>query len=422
MRTRAAGDPEGVVAAHLTTIGATLNDDLPALVQQLYARLVEEIEELRGDERLLRLMNSTIEGNLSTVLHLLQHGIEVDRVDVPATAIEYAHRLAQNGVPVQALVRAYRLGQDSFLQRGLELLTSEVTDVRLVAATAQRLTAITFDYIDRVTEQVLAAYQDERERWLRRRNADREALVHELLRGKAVDLRTAETTLGYQLLGRRHLGLVVWAPPEERFEPGGPGLERLTHELAHRLGCALSPLFLSPDQVTVWAWFPMEGPSPTGADFRSALDALGRRIRVAVGQPGAGVEGFTRSHDQASQVQRALLVAGSAAASAADFGEVGPIALLCEDLPATRAWVIEILGRLAADDESHARLRETLRVFLLTGGSYVAAAEKLALHRNSVHYRVRKAEEERGRPIDPDRLDVEIALKACHWLGRSVLL
>jgi hypothetical protein len=35
--------------------------------------------------------------------------------------------------------------------------------------------------------------------------------------------------------------------------------------------------------------------------------------------------------------------------------------------------------------------------------------------------RVRSAVERRGKPIDDDRLDVEIALLICHWYGTAVL-
>jgi len=43
------------------------------------------------------------------------------------------------------------------------------------------------------------------------------------------------------------------------------------------------------------------------------------------------------------------------------------------------------------------------------------------MHKNSVKYRVEKAGQERGRPIRGDRLDVELALHVCHWLGHAVL-
>ena len=87
-----------------------------------------------------------------------------------------------------------------------------------------------------------------------------------------------------------------------------------------------------------------------------------------------------------------------------------------------RGWVLSTLGGLAADDENHARLRDTLLVFLQSGGSYKATAERLLLHKNTVQYRVRRAEESLGRPLGDSRHDVELALQAAQWLGASVLL
>ena len=43
------------------------------------------------------------------------------------------------------------------------------------------------------------------------------------------------------------------------------------------------------------------------------------------------------------------------------------------------------------------------------------------LHKNTVQYRIRKAEESLGRPMGENRHDVELALRASHWLGSSVL-
>jgi DNA-binding PucR family transcriptional regulator len=81
-----------------------------------------------------------------------------------------------------------------------------------------------------------------------------------------------------------------------------------------------------------------------------------------------------------------------------------------------------VLGPLAADEEAAARLRDTVRVFLETKRSYLETAARLHLHKNTVHYRVRKAEEMRGRPLDDDRVGVEVALLACDRLGSAVLI
>jgi DNA-binding PucR family transcriptional regulator len=103
------------------------------------------------------------------------------------------------------------------------------------------------------------------------------------------------------------------------------------------------------------------------------------------------------------------------------FAVVSPVALLLSDLETARGWVWRVLGRLAGDDEQNARLRETLRVFFATGNSYATTAEHLVLHRNTVQYRVRKAAEAIGHPIQDRHADVELALRVCQVLGSAVL-
>ena len=103
------------------------------------------------------------------------------------------------------------------------------------------------------------------------------------------------------------------------------------------------------------------------------------------------------------------------------FGEVAPLALMSGSIELLQAWVTETLGALADDDEHNARLRDTLRVFLQENGSYKTTAERLMLHKNTVQYRVRKAEETLRHPIVQSRLQIELALLASHCLGRAVL-
>jgi DNA-binding PucR family transcriptional regulator len=80
-----------------------------------------------------------------------------------------------------------------------------------------------------------------------------------------------------------------------------------------------------------------------------------------------------------------------------------------------------VLGGLARDDEPTARLRDTVWAYLSEGGSRAAAAGALHLHRNTIQYRLGKAERARGRPLDDDRLALEVALLACRVLGPAVL-
>ena len=82
-----------------------------ALSSALRHALEDQIPELRGDAALVELLGTSVEGNVDTILHALRYDIAVERVEAPTAALEYARRLAQRGVPVNALVRAYRLGQ-----------------------------------------------------------------------------------------------------------------------------------------------------------------------------------------------------------------------------------------------------------------------------------------------------------------------
>jgi DNA-binding PucR family transcriptional regulator len=144
-------------------------------------------------------------------------------------------------------------------------------------------------------------------------------------------------------------------------------------------------------------------------------------IHFAFGDPAKGTTGFRLTHRQAVAAQAVALAAGTPSPRAVAFGEVAPVAMMLGSADLLRAWVLSTLAGLAADDDHHARLRDTLLVFLQSGGSYKTTAERLMLHKNTVQYRVRKAEESLGRPVGENRHDVELALRASHWLGSSVL-
>jgi len=181
-------------------------------------------------------------------------------------------------------------------------------------------------------------------------------------------------------------------------------------------------MFVPQDEFGAWAWLPLG----SRRDFvPPALPDMnvggGHRVGFAFGEPGSGVTGFRRTHQQALSAQAVALAAGSAAPSVTSFTEVAPLALMSGSLELLQTWVIETLGPLADDDDHNARLRDTLRVFLQENGSYKATAERLVLHKNTVQYRVRKAEESLRHPVIQDRLRTELALLAAQWLGPAVL-
>jgi DNA-binding PucR family transcriptional regulator len=85
--------------------------------------------------------------------------------------------------------------------------------------------------------------------------------------------------------------------------------------------------------------------------------------------------------------------------------------MLTQNPEEARRFVARELGDLAAEDKAVARLRDTLRVFLEEGGSFQATALRLGVHKNTVAYRVRRAEELLGRRVRERRLELETALR-----------
>ena len=407
------------VNRELSAVGATAAARLLELTHEIWQLLTQDIPELRGDELVEKLLDASIEENVSTLLHVLEHGTPIEQVDAPAAAVEYARRLAQRGVPITALIRAYRVGHGRFLARCVEEIAVRSRDIDLTAAVTARLVEVSFRYIDRVSEQVIATYQQERDRWLLTQTAVRAARVRAVLGNEPVDIDATESALGYRLQ-QHHIGVIAWVTDEPHGSEGLTRLDRLASAAARTLGNRGRPLFVPRDEALAWIWLPLGADATIDRELLAdAFDNGDGSARIAVGEPAHGLDGFRQTHEQAARTQ-GLALAARPGTRLTTFAEVGTVALICADVPAARRWVWATLGDLAIDDEPHARLRETLQVFLSTR-SYTATAERMVLHKNSVLYRIRKAEESMAAPIEDRRADLELALRACHYLGRTVL-
>lgn len=389
------------------------------LTAYLVEQFGERIPELPKDPTLVELLDGSSGANLENLAHLLRGHMPISEVQAPAAAVEYARRLAQRGTPPSALLRAYRLGQQLILRWAYDEIARRVADPSLALQTTQLLTETSFEYVDAVSEDVIVAYQDERERWLANRSAVQRETVDALLRGERLDLTATETTLGYRLR-QHHLGLVLWTTGAEA---GLAESERLLTRLGQRVGAGGHALFVPRDRDTAWGWLPIGRSAEIDLDVvAEVLAEAADGIRVAVGVPEAGEPGFRTTHLAAAAAHQVALLGqqGDPVVSYAD-PTIRAAALLAGDLDATRRMVARTLGELAADTEPAARMRETLLAFVEDRESYVATAARLHLHKNTVKYRVDRAIEARGKPLGEERLDLELALVACRWLGPEVL-
>ena len=413
-------DNEGPAVAELVAdVAAAVSRQIAEVSADVYEVVLREIPELRDDKPVLALLASSVHSNVGTCLQILQHQIELSAVNAPAASLEYARRRAQRGTPLTALLRAYRLGHTCFSDWVLVELARQADDAGMITAATLFMSKIVAGYVDQTSEEIVAAYTQERERWLRNRSAARAARIRDLLSGERVDVSATEATLGYRLR-QYHVGLVCWAGDATVAVDNVTRLEHAISQVAAKVVGAGDPVFLPRDEASAWAWLPLGIRDRFDAAAASTASA-DADIHFAFGDAVKGVTGFRLTHRQALAAQAVALAAGSPPPQVVTFSEVAPVAMMLGSPDLLRAWVLATLGGLATDDEPHARLRDTLLVFLQSGGSYKTTAEQLLLHKNTVQYRIRKAEESLGRPAAENRHDVELALQASLWLGSAVL-
>src|SRR5580692_2718175 len=407
-----------VIADLVSDVAAAVSRQVTAVSADVYEVILREIPQLHDDQAVLALLSSSVQSNVGTCLQIMQHQIDLTAVHAPSASLEYARRRAQRGTPLTALLRAYRLGHTCFSDWLLKELARQADDAQMITAATMGMPKIVAGYVDQTSEEIVAAYTQERENWLRNRSTARAARIRDLLSGQRVNVSATEATLGYRLR-QYHVGLVCWTGDATAAVDDITRLEHAIGNVAGKAACSGDPVFLPRDESSAWAWLPL--------GIRDTFDAAGASagadpdVHFAFGDAAKGATGFRLTHQQAIAAQAVALAAGSPPPRAVAFSEVAPVAMMLGSSDLLRAWVLSTLGGLATDDEHHARLRATLLVFLQTGGSYKATAERLTVHKNTVQYRLRRAEESLGRPLGENRHDVELALRASHWLGSSVL-
>src|SRR6185437_9631557 len=243
-----------------------------------------------------------------TCLQIMQHRIDLSVVQAPPAATEYARRLAQRGTPLTTLLRAYRVGHACFADWLLKELAQRTHDAELVSATTLSMSRVVATYIDQISEDMVAAYAQERENWLRNRSAARAARIRDLLSGEWIDVSAAEATLGYRLR-QYHVGLVCWVGDGASAADEITRLERATSHVADEAACYGEPVFLPRDESSAWGWLPLgirNTFGPAVADTAS-VDA---DIHFAFGDAAKGRTGFRVTHQQAIAAQAVALASG----------------------------------------------------------------------------------------------------------------
>lgn len=408
-----------IVRSRVAAVGRVLGTTQLDLSDDVTSTLMRGIAPLDGDPILVDMLEASVHANVANIVHILTNDIPLAHLQTPTAAVEYALRLAQRGIPSNALVRAYHMGQNVALQRCYQLIGEQELKAADTVEVTEQVSALLFAYIDWVTAKVFEVYEDERARWIGARGSALSSTVHNLLAAPEVSATGFERETGYAL-GRDHCAIILWLGEDTQTTLAD--LDCLARHAVSRMGPAGAPLIAPMDASSMWVWIPF-AERTRGLDPVEALREVGlpNGVRAAVGARASGVHGFCRSHEQA---RAAFHVAGvprtptGSVVSYADRG-IAIASMLAGNIATTRTWVHEVLGTLASDAPTTTPLRETLTKFFATGESHLRTAEQLQLHRNTVKYRIDKALT--ATKPDVDRLDLAVALTACEFLGPLVL-
>lgn len=282
-------------------------------------------------------------------------------------------------------------------------------------AEMRRVSELLFGVVGFLTERMAAEYSRAHQAWLTSSAALRMEIVEDILSGDGgASPDRATRVLGYDL-SRWHLAVIVWTDDAAPHDP--VHLTSAAADVLAAAGC-VSTLLLPVGGHRVWAWGSRTARPPSPADAMPTPPPPG--VRVATGLPGIGVDGFRRSHQQAGDAAHI----GSMSTRGEwllRYDELDIVAMLSADLQAASEFVVRELGELAGHQESVAVMRHTLRCYLDRDRSLARTAEHLHVARNTVAYRVQRAEQLRGRPATERRLQLHAALTLAEEIGTAVL-
>lgn len=342
-------------------------------------------------------------GTESTTLQLLiaLAGEEIEAAATPE-ALGGIPDFVRRRVSLDELLRGIALGHSviaaAFLAECVRLGDAENRHEQM-RTLSQRM----FAFFDVFSTQMAASYREEATRWAQSDAASRLGIARQILRGHEQPTDAAARRLRYGL-ARTHVAFIVWSSART-LDSDQDALYDAAWELLTHAGCE-QKLVLNVSIGVVWAWATPEG-DPQDFAKRLAAASVPLRTHVVFGPPGRGVSGFRASHHDA-EAAFALQSASHSAASVTAYRDVDLISLLLADRERAVRFARAELGPLG--DASHEEVRRTLAAYLEEGGSPSAAGQRLGVSRNTVTYRVRRAEELLGRPLTERRQHLEAAL------------
>ena len=395
--------------ALVAAVAAELLNGIDAFSQHIDRVLLRDLPELsRAPEELREGLTRSTRAHAALFPGMIGTWTDPRSATAPPEALTWAVDIGRYGIPVETLLRAYRIGHAAIAEYFLDLLSARATDPAVLAETASATSAYLFAYVDAVLQPIITDYVTEREHRAREAQSVRESELRRLLDGETVDVGQASQRLGYRL-DRWHLGFVAWLPE------GGPSaagsLAAVGSTLAAAVGNDEAPLTLAVAQHVLYGWLgswsqPTEWASP---EIEGVL--------LTFGDPGRGVDGFRRSHDQARLARRLSRLRQRGGPAVLRYRDCDVASLLAADLGHAQDFVAAVLGPLAADEPAHRKLLDTVAIYHHEGLSVARTAARLGVHPNTVTYRVRRVLDASGE-TDSGSLRLRAAIELASYVGR----
>lgn len=398
----------------LVPIAAEMRAAAAELSAQSVARMRIELPQLLPDEQMVTEHLVSTEAGLRQLAQVIEAGADPRRVELPPSTIAIARAVVQQQVSLADLMRNYRLAQELVWQWMHARIAAAEPDPADLAKAIELATGWIFGYVDGALVRVEQIYESEREAWLRGAAAARSAAVDDILAERERDPHRASIRLRYDI-NRPHLGLLAWVDDVPDDGDAQALLGKVIAEVAAAAG-ADSHVVHPVGSLAVAGWVSRR--EPFTEDEVTAAGAAAPGVRLAFGDPDAGVSGFRRTHQQAAHARRVAGLTGPDGERVTRYREVAVAALASADTEHAAAFVTRVLGPLAADDEDTARVASTLAVYLQENRSRARTAARLFVHPNTVSYRVNQAETILGRSIDVDTLELSVALALLPTLPR----
>ena len=365
------------------------------------------------------LFDSTVasaETGLADIFSRIIEGADPAEYRLAPEAISYMQELAREGHPMEVLYQIGQVGQSYILRNWLGALHDGSPDHDLVLGAVGYCQQFVFAWIDQLHRQWTETYLAERANSIDVSEALRAAAVRRLLAGagEPPDLETASREIRFDLAGPLR-AFVLWG---DRSVPDVRNILRRHASLVAGVLGDFEPLAVPWGDGMIAGWARSNGALPR-AKLRAMLASQpGPATRLAFGSVQGGIDGFRRSHEEALEARRVAEISPRPG-PVHEYRSLALTALATSDLTQARRFVAEELGPLAGRDDATVRIAATLRVWFEEMGNTARAARRLGIHKNTVLYRVQRAEQLLGRPVSERVLELQLALALARALADS---